>query len=193
MLFEKSKSLVGLKGNELSRQRSINKYYDDPNSCKHCGITIKIPIGVKVVDVKSKKFCNHSCAAKFNNKGVRRWGHDNFCDCGKKIHGKSVECINCRRNKILYRTLKDVKAANYPHWNMVRSHARKVMNSSDLDKTCRFCDHRDFDSVIEVAHVNDITSFDESTLIGVVNALDNLVYLCPSHHALFDKGLLKLM
>lgn len=63
-----------------------SKYYEKnfpKNFCKYCGEEI---IGE---DRRRKKFCNHSCAAKFNNKGVVRNGKPvikyEFCIiCGEK-------------------------------------------------------------------------------------------------------------
>ena len=37
-----------------------------------------------------------------------------------------------------------------------------------------------------------ITDFDEHTKISEINSLDNLVWLCPNHHAMLEKGLIKL-
>jgi len=70
----------------------------------------------------------------------------------------------------------------------VRKHARKVMKESDKQKECEVCG---FDVVIEVCHVKGIAEFSPSATLGEVNALDNLMYLCPNHHAMMDRGLLQ--
>lgn len=50
------------------------------------------------------------------------------------------------------------------------------------DGKCVVCG---FDSVIEVCHI-------VSRYLGGSDALDNLIILCPNHHAMFDRGLLIL-
>jgi len=46
------------------------------------------------------------------------------------------------------------------------------------------------DKIVEVCHVREISSFPETALMGEVNSLDNLKYLCPNHHKLLDKKLI---
>ncbi len=56
-------------------------------------------------------------------------------------------------------------------------------------KECQICG---FDVVVEVCHIKAIAGFPETALMGEVNSLDNLVYLCPNHHAMFDKQLIDI-
>ena len=46
--------------------------------------------------------------------------------------------------------------------------------------------------ILEVHHLKGILQFDEDTLIKEINSEDNLVWLCPNHHAMLEKGLIKL-
>lgn len=69
-----SSRLNGLKGGMIIRQKALERYYLSPNHCLWCGKMIEVKEGQKVTDVKVKKFCDRSCAAKYNNQGVTRHG-----------------------------------------------------------------------------------------------------------------------
>ena len=47
----------------------IDKYNENPNLCLCCKKPILAPYGKKLRETKRKKFCNKSCAAKYNNVG----------------------------------------------------------------------------------------------------------------------------
>jgi hypothetical protein len=65
---------IGIEQGKIYKQKALDIYYANPNCCKHCGKVIEVPPGKKPGDIRQKKFCNHSCAARFNNQGVDRWG-----------------------------------------------------------------------------------------------------------------------
>lgn len=199
MCFETTRPLEGLTANSLQRQRAINRYYENPNYCKKCEKLIQIECGKQANYTRSMTFCSHSCAASFNNLGVSRFNGEGLlkerdqikCKCGNNITFKATRCDKCRSNEILFKTLNEVKRKQYPHWNQVRRHARKVMNLSNIPKHCPLCSSNEFDAVIEVCHIKDISDFPETALISEVNDISNLTYLCPSHHALFDRKLIR--
>ena len=58
--------------NTNSVNKRIDEYNQNPNLCKFCNRPILAPYGKKLRETKIKKFCSHSCAAKFNNQGVAR-------------------------------------------------------------------------------------------------------------------------
>jgi hypothetical protein len=146
------------------------------------------------------KFCSRSCAASFNNKGVRRveLSTKRLCACGNKKDTKSPRCNECKlqsiKNDYLNKTIKEAIVYNDTtiKFNSIRLHARKTMVWNNIPKTCKLCTHNEFDAVAEVCHIKALSSFPDTALIKEVNSLDNLVYLCPSHHALFDKGLITI-
>lgn len=59
------------KGAEVSaknaREKALKGYYENPNVCQFCGKIIEVPEGAKVSEVRRKKYCDRSCAAKGNN------------------------------------------------------------------------------------------------------------------------------
>lgn len=87
-------------------------------------------------------------------------------------------------------TRSDQKAAY--RYTEIRKNARRIMEKSGIKKICKLCDHNNFDQVVEVCHIKGITEFDVNDFVRNVNSLDNLVYLRPSHHRLFDKGLITI-
>lgn len=63
------------------------------------------------------------------------------------------------------------------------------MNKHKVEKKCKICN---FDIAVEVAHIKPISKFKETALMEEVNSMNNLIYLCPNHHTMFDMGLIKL-
>ena len=74
----------------------------------------------------------------------------------------------------------------------IRTNARKVLESSEREKVCQYCHNHEFDAILEVHHLKGILEFDEDTLIKEINNENNLVWLCPNHHIMLEKGLISL-
>lgn len=68
----------------------------------------------------------------------------------------------------------------------------RVVEDSNREKVYQYCHNHEFDEILEVHHLKGILQFDEDTLIKEINSEDNLVWLCPNHHAMLEKGLIKL-
>jgi hypothetical protein len=144
------------------------------------------------------KYCSSSCAAKVNNRlyPKRIKGPDSTCKCGQPKCIESIQCHECKKQQH-YELLMSKPMSDYIHnnsatrakYNSVRTWARRTMERHGPKKECSVCG---FDIVVEVCHIKSITEFSEDALMGEVNALDNLVYLCPNHHAMFDRGLIIL-
>jgi hypothetical protein len=199
--MEEIKSLEGLKAQKLVRQKAINKYLENPNYCKQCGKIIGIPDNGIVQDIKVKKFCNRSCAASFNNTGNRKHGEaPKLCQCGNNKVKGSNKCKKCRTeiqtNESEQKTLFEIsnKKAKYSasKYNGVRDKARAKLIKLGVKKRCKFCSTDEFIDVLEVAHIKGVREFSEDTKLKEVNNISNLMYVCPSHHRMFDKGLIKL-
>jgi hypothetical protein len=61
-----------------------------PKMCRQCGSLIEYIEGLKIGDVKAKKFCNLSCAAKYNTPRSNKRRAD-FCErCGNEIVSENV-------------------------------------------------------------------------------------------------------
>jgi len=87
------------------------KYDKKPNICKFCNK--KIPYAKRY-----NKFCNSSCAASFNNKGIRRNSSlgtrpDRKClSCGKITKNSKYCCLKCCFNYIRKVKLDKMKDSN---------------------------------------------------------------------------------
>lgn len=45
-----------------------------------------------------------------------------------------------------------------------------------------------YDGHVEVCHIDALAAFDDLVSVGEINALSNLVALCPTHHWELDNG-----
>ena len=96
------------------KQDRIDLWNLNPKLCKFCHYSI-------TYENRRNDFCNHSCAAAFNNKGVRRHGEaTNHClNCGKNTYNNKFCSKDCMsdfgwkeiKNKLLISGV-DVSNAN---------------------------------------------------------------------------------
>jgi len=191
---KKAGRLGGLSGGQVMKERrkdNIKKYDQNPKKCKECNIKIEY-------DKRRNDFCSHSCGASFNNRmhPKRKLAKNKFCpDCGKKKHAGAVRCNFCNRKRILNNNLKKTLKEKTSNGNarikyhMVRKIAKIVLELADVPKKCKICG---FDICVDVCHIKPISEFSEEFLLSEVNSLDNLIYLCPNHHKMLDKGLISL-
>ncbi len=149
--------------------------------CKNCN---KKLIG------SQRKFCSHSCAAAFNNKGIRRHGKppSNCFSCGKKLKSYKNKYCNgtCQSN---YNYKQYIK-----HWLAGEEsgiYNGKVVNTSvhvkrwlieSYGECCQLCNWAKISPKtgkipIQLHHVDgDCTN----------GKPENLIYLCPNCHSLTD-------
>jgi len=59
--------------NKKRGEQALARYYENPQICKQCGKTIEVQEGKTIAEARVKQFCDHSCAARFNNQGIDRW------------------------------------------------------------------------------------------------------------------------
>jgi len=202
-------------GGQVLRERSIVRYYENPNRCLYCATIIDVLDGQKVSDVRRKKFCNQSHAAKYNNKRHPKRGRlpaAGICErCGCEVqysyrknggHVKRRYCPECllrvqveqaqrlpgvvSATYIGDRTKGDLRKAQVKYSNNITAHARKIYAKSGKAIICAICG---YDKHTDICHVKRIASFSDETLIREINAIENLVTLCPNHHWEFDHGL----
>lgn len=103
--------------NFASEERRVNaliSYYNNPNTCMHCGKIIEVKSNEKPSETRRRKFCANSCAAKYNNKKrifepkndvriktVRCFSCDNLVDVNIRASNKTVKCDTCKQRKKL--------------------------------------------------------------------------------------------
>ena len=154
--------------------------------------------GKKIPKKKDRRqiFCSRSCAAIRNNSlSPKRIRRVNVCSCcGKPKSKDSKLCQQCRWQTALEirnaRPIRDFfRGEKYAAIKFVeiRRYARQALECQGREKNCEKCG---FAVYVEACHLRPITDFPSDTPLGVVNALNNLKYLCPNHHAMLDNGLL---
>lgn len=171
----RAQQLGGIASAKLQRKEALNKYYSNPNHCLYCNKIIGVLDNQIVSQVKAKKFCNRSCSAKYNNK-LRTFG--------KKPEIKKEHYTKKPIKDYYYSPSR--RGANKN--SSINADARKIAKKY-LIPVCKICN---YSTHVEVHHIKPISSFPDETPIGEVNSIDNLVYLCPTHHWEADNGLLSL-
>jgi 5-methylcytosine-specific restriction endonuclease McrA len=178
-------------------------------SCDYCGKSFYR----KPCNIKNAKhhFCNHECRSLFILKGTPRLIKSTCSTCGTDIQKRScatkfktTEHFFCSRDcknkfsfengqrgisKIADRPLSFYalrKDAN--RFAAITSNARMI--TRDRRKICTNCG---YSKHVETCHIKAISSFPLDTLVGTINAPENLVLLCPNCHWEFDHGILLLM
>ena len=140
-----------------------------------------------------KKFCNHSCSAIFSNikRGYKiRIGIK--CKCAGKKEYESEMCRQCRNNEknneFLKRTIESFIKSRKGYFTHqmegIRKHARKVLGQSTKLKMCEKCG---WDKYVQACHKIPIYKFPKTTKVEEVNNIDNLMWLCPNDHWLYDQ------
>lgn len=150
-------------------------------------------------DTDNPKFCSKSCSVSYFNKRKpkRLSTRTKICPiCGEPKGDQSKTCRNCNTNarwELARRAkIKDYfrdKSPSRAKYTDIRKWARKFIKESGREEKCEICG---FDVYVEVCHRKSISSFSGDSLLDEVNSLDNLIYLCPNHHVMFDKGLINI-
>lgn len=152
-------------------------------ACPTCGRATRNP-----------KFCSRSCAAKQNNRRVPKRTLQGRCYvCGHPIPRRNHYCPDHRPDPRLDSSQPIGSVADgtdHPacRFARLRQHARRLYFAA-MPYRCERCG---YDKHVEVCHKRPLTSFPLETPISVVNAIENLVGLCPNCHWEFDHGLLQL-
>jgi len=173
---------------DRSRKNEI-KYLLAPKICKKCKGSI--PYKARWQNV----FCSSSCSALYNNSlKIKK----QYCcqDCGfiKKTRSYRLRCINCAGiasiEEFGNKQLKDFDSTYARHrYQKIRGHAHRVVKRANLEKVCRECGYSKY---VELAHIKPISSFSPESYLREINAISNLVYLCPNHHWELDNGVLQI-
>lgn len=157
------------------------KYEDNPKKCKHCEETL-------VYKKRNNTFCNASCAASFNNKGVIRNGVPLegkkclICDIQLTRYDSKYCSTTCQRDheykdyiKRWEKGLEDGIRGNTGTSKYLKRYLREKYNNS-----CQKCGWNELNIhtgnvPVQLHHVDG--SFDN-------NLEENLELLCPNCHSL---------
>ena len=183
-------SAGGIARGAQRRHEALTKYYLKPNICKQCKEVIKVG-SRRVSDTRKKIFCNQSCACTHGNltSPRKRIAAKKYCaDCGKQLENRSRRkfCDKCHHSYFDRLTCRPIGKCTHPQ---IRGHARIVLESSKKKPICQSCS---YSKHVNACHKKPVSAFPKTTLIGVVNHLSNLLYLCPNCHWEFDHRLLSI-
>lgn len=205
----------GLVTGARSRAASYARYLKSPNICQQCQETILPRDGERVADIRVRKFCNRSCAARFNNAAAPKrkstYRNGGTCEsCGTHVHYKPrsggsytpkrfcAPCLSTFRAKrrgvdqIAKRTkgeLFENRAGYQSARSSIRQHAYSVYASTGKPFSCAVCG---YEKHAPVCHKRPVADFPDEAKVEEINAIDNLVALCPNHHWEMDHGMLIL-
>jgi len=179
-----NRSEAGKLGAEKSRaiqaekhRKFVEKYDSNPKRCLFCNCAI-------VFELRRAKFCDHSCAAKFNNvkRGCKNRIHT-FCEhCGVETIWKfcSRKCAKAsHQKKYIERWLageEDGVVCNGLH---VSNRIRRWLREQRGNK-CEKCGWAEINPVTNKVPVQ-VDHIDGNALN---NNVDNLCLICPNCHSL---------
>lgn len=174
--------------------------------CSECGKKKNIRVSEYNKSDSKVFFCDSSCAAKYNNRKYpkRHTLHKEECPiCGGFKNLRSYLCRACSIKA--KQNVQDKELGFYIGYGeerlkyitskcqSIRKDAKRVLTEDkEREKVCAYCKNHEFDDILEVHHLKPISSFDEHTKIKEINDKSNLVWLCPNHHAMLEKGLISL-
>jgi Fe2+ or Zn2+ uptake regulation protein len=211
----------GNAGGEIIKQRYHDRYNADPNYCKFCGKKIEIADGSTPAATKKKKFCDHSCAASYNNlaspKRKPEVTHSSCLECGKLVEVKRHPsggfsrrkyCNKCRQ-EVRYRKgakfSTDYLSSSFSQLTKgeIRSRTQDAHRTrTAITRHSRLVYRRSgrpyvclacgYTLHVHVCHIKDIQEFGPNAFIYEINDPDNLITLCPTHHWEFDHGYWKM-
>lgn len=174
---------------------TYEEYNLNPHFCLQCGKPILCQPEQNANSIKQKKFCNHSCAAIYNN--THRKKKQYFCQkCGVLI-GEGYEncahrkcCDKCASratdwSQISYGYAKSLRL--YQVNSRIRELARTKYYKTHPQLKCEICGYAKH---VEVHHIKGISTFSDETPVSVINDDSNLIGLCPNHHWEIEHNLL---
>ena len=196
-LYMSLQSMGGVANGIRERAEALARYEAKVKNCAHCGARIELIVAtggsLLVGQTLAKKFCNARCSALAHNRLPRRRMQPALKTCSTclrelRFHARFARCDDCRSGNVRLAPawLTMTKVAFFAHrrnWQSARSsvqrHARASFVLSGRPKVCAVCG---YDRHVEVAHRRAVSEFSSETTIAEINALDNLMALCPNHH-----------
>lgn len=137
------------------------------------------------------KYCSRKCAATAVSKETswKRRGPQNRClGCGGEC-ARRKRCQDCKRkeNPLSNTSLGELKGQydTGQYHAKIRGNSRSVFNKSQKKRECLVCG---YSLHVDICHIRPVHDFSDTSLVGEVNDIDNLIALCKLHHWEFDNG-----
>ena len=178
------------------RIKGLEVYYNNPKICLNCNEVIKVNEYSEPHTARIKKFCSRKCAATYNNAERYPNSKQNTCvNCAIKIDPTAKQfCRNCYLEEKNQKRLEHfgnltkqdalkIYNSRMHHRGAICYHAKLVMRNRDYKCCC--CG---YSLHVEIAHIQQVMSFSNDTLVKVINDPTNMVYLCRNCHWEFENG-----
>jgi 5-methylcytosine-specific restriction endonuclease McrA len=150
---------------------------------------------------ENRKYCTRSCSAKVNNKLTpKRKKNEKQCKKCNVIYvpwkkSERILCKNCFEANDLFLLEKRERNRNITimelkekHGKLWKDKARKLctLNKSKIlkNQNCQLCEEN---TCLELAHIIQISDANPEMKMSELHDLNNILFLCPNHHTLFDK------
>lgn len=158
----------------IRKQNRIDTWNTNPKLCKAC----KAPISY---ENRRNDFCNHSCAAIFNNKGVSRHGEEpiNCLHCGNKTNNEKFCSHSCATSFTWKETKKELIASgidNSPNNYISKKYLIELYNGKCQD--CELSEWKGRPMPLVLDHI-DGNSYN-NTLINLRVICNNCDALSPT-------------
>lgn len=173
-------------------------YEEHPKFCLECNKKIEFKDNFSTT--MKRKFCNQSCAAKYNSKNrehsAYKTGKMYYCPkCGVELgvgpkFSRKRCCDSCNPNIVDWDniTLEETREKrNYQINSRIRELARVAFERSGIEKKCVNCGYKKH---VEICHIKGISEFNGQTPISEINDINNLISLCPNCHWELDHNIL---
>jgi len=160
--YEKTKHILQEQGQQRT-QKTIDEYDANPKFCLFCGTKLSF-------EKRRGKFCNHSCSAQHNNRGVTRHiKGSKVCQCGQPKKSHNSYCADCIEKRVYNRIASFEEAQS-------DSTRRKYLleHRGYRCERCRLEEWMGEPIPLELDHINGDTDN---------NSAENLRLLCPNCHA----------
>lgn len=161
----------------INRAKALANYYSSPRYCRACKSQMVVRDDEKIQRAKRREFCNHSCAGGFLKNLRPRQKTKKCSDCDTLVYASRKRCPPCIASAFSRALESEVSYSR----RMVAYYAREALK--DVAKVCASCG---WDKFVEACHIKPISSFSPDTKLKVVNAKENLKWLCPNCHWEFD-------
>jgi len=196
MITREAQSKGGKVTAAILKKDALERYYANPNICKHCNSTIDVRDNQRVADARRKQFCNHSCSQSYYNsrRYRKRWAR--MCPgCNGEITSRAKVCRSCYVNSLIpissltKAELRERRPSYQSFRSGIRNHAVGIFRESNRPYICQICS---YDLHVDICHKKPVAEFSDDTIIAKINDINNLIALCPNHHWELDNDILIL-
>lgn len=162
-------------------------------SCTNCNKTFSKTLSA--IKKSSNHFCNKSCAASTNNKiHIKRELTRTCVQCNETVFTyRHTRCQKhheeFKQNQYINKTIGEYRnklSVKGKHQSWINSHIRLFAKSWNKDLTKLPCAKCNYTKHVELAHIKGISTYNDETLLSVVNNKSNIIQLCPNCHWEFD-------